>query len=62
MSNRFAERRALDSHETTLIREIRERAEALASLIESLPPRRERDMAMMNLEQAVMWGCKAVVA
>lgn len=40
---------------------IRDAANALAALIESLPPGRRRNAALTQLETASMWAVKAAV-
>lgn len=43
------------------VSEIKEAANALAAVIEKLPPSRRRSVALTNLETASMWAVKAAV-
>lgn len=69
MSNRFRKQyRALSPSEAERVEQIKDAAERLEQLIESIPVPsddlfsgflRARAQAMINLEQSVMWAVKA---
>lgn len=61
LSNRFAFHPAKDDATRDAHEEVREAAYAFAAVIERVtPPGREQSLAYTNIEQAMMWGNKAI--
>lgn len=54
--------RKLSEDELNLHDAIKHKADELCSLIERMPKSREQSLAITNLEQAIMWGIKALTA
>jgi hypothetical protein len=55
------EQRSLTPQEQELVDQLRTVAQDLHDTIDILSPGRERDAAMMRLEEAVMWAEKAIL-
>jgi hypothetical protein len=55
------EQRRLTHAEQELVNQLRSAAQDLHDVIDMLAPSPERDVAMMRLEEAVMWAEKAVL-
>ena len=63
MTNKFRPvYRPLTDAEAVTLDEIKARADHLDRVIDTLPPSREKSLAMTNLEQAVMWAVKALTS
>ena len=55
------EQRSLTPREREIVEQLRTVAQDLHDIIDMLAPGRERDVAMMRLEEAVMWAEKAIL-
>jgi hypothetical protein len=62
MANVFhKDQRALTDEERDLSNQIKAVAQDLHDLLDMVPPSRDREAAMMRLQECVMWALKAIV-
>ena len=55
------DQRALTDEERDLANQIKAIAQDLHDLLDMVPPSRDREAAMMRLQECVMWALKAIV-